>query len=259
MGNSLNVPAVKVEIGNGIDKVAQMARDMGAPPWVPQAGGKFTSDDPLNAFGPSLTLGGYGETTLQMATGVSVLAAQGILRQPYAISKITATDGTAIFDVDLASQARQVLDPKVAYIMEQIMSDDDNRAMIFGRGSPLTLSGRRVAAKTGTTDDFKDAWTIGYTPTLATAVWFGNPDWSAMVTGSDGVFVAAPAWHNYMQSALDALGKTGSDWFSEPAGLQHFNVSGKTAWFLPGTSPSTQAPPLPSWAQIPAPPPPKKD
>jgi membrane peptidoglycan carboxypeptidase len=245
MGNSLNVPAVKVEIGNGIDKVAQMARDMGAPPWVPKANGKFTSDDPLNAFGPSLTLGGYGETALQMATGVSVLATQGILRQPYAISKVTATDGTAIYDVDPASQAKQVLDPRVAYIMEQIMSDDNNRAMIFGRGTPLTLPGRRVAAKTGTTDDFKDAWTIGYTPTLATAVWFGNPDWSAMVTGSDGVFVAAPAWHNYMQGALDALGKTASDWFSEPPGLQHING----AWFLPGTSPSTPAPPLPSWVQ----------
>src|SRR5204863_9934124 len=68
MGNSLNVPAVKVELGNGVDKVAQIARDMGAPPWIPQPNGKFTSDDPLNAFGPSLTLGGYGETTLQMAT-----------------------------------------------------------------------------------------------------------------------------------------------------------------------------------------------
>jgi len=259
MGNSLNVPAVKVEIGNGVDKVAQMARDMGAPPWVPQPNGKFTSDDPLNAFGPSLTLGGYGETTLQMATGASVLATQGILHPPFAIFKITATDGTPIFTADPASQAKTVLDPKVAFIMEQIMSDDDNRAMIFGRGTPLTLPNRRVAAKTGTTDDFKDAWTIGFTPDLVAAVWFGNPDWSAMVQGSDGVFVAAPGWHNFMQSALDAMGK-GNNWFGEPPGLTHANVSGKTAYFLPGTSPSQPAPPLPSWAQTsnPAPPPPPK-
>jgi membrane peptidoglycan carboxypeptidase len=257
MGNSLNVPAVKVELGTGVEKVAQMARDMGAPPWVPQASGKFTSDDPLNAFGPSLTLGGYGETALQMATGVSVLGAQGVLHPPYAISQVTATDGTEVYKADPGPQAKRVLDPKVAYIMEQIMSNDSNRAMIFGRGSPLTLSGRTVGAKTGTTDDFKDAWTIGFTPSLATAVWFGNPDWSAMVSGSDGVFVAAPAWHNYMQGALDALHKSGDDWFSEPAGLLHIGGN----WFLPGTSPSTPAPALPSWAQTSstAPPPPKKD
>jgi membrane peptidoglycan carboxypeptidase len=257
MGNSLNVPAVKVEIGTGIDKVAQMARDMGAPPWVPQASGKFTSDDPLNAFGPSLTLGGYGETALQMATGAAVLGSQGVLRPPYAISRVTTTDGTEVYKADPAPLAKQALDPRVAYIMEQIMSNDGNRAMIFGRGSPLTLPGRPVGAKTGTTDDFKDAWTVGFTPTLATAVWFGNPDWSAMVQGSDGVFVAAPAWHNYMQGALDALHKTADDWFSEPPGLSH--IGGNL--FLPGTSPSTPAPAMPSWAQTSsaAPPPPKKD
>ncbi|TMF84859.1 MAG: penicillin-binding protein [Chloroflexi bacterium] len=257
MGNSLNVPAVKVELGNGVDKVAQIARDMGAPPWIPQPNGKFTSDDPLNAFGPSLTLGGYGETTLQMATGASVLGAQGVLHPPFAINKITASDGTAIFTADPGPQAKQVLDPKVAFIMEQIMSDDDNRAMIFGRGSPLTLPGRRVGAKTGTTDDFKDAWTVGYTPDLAAAVWFGNPDWSAMVQGSDGVFVAAPGWHNFMEGALNAMGANPATWFGEPAGLQHFSVSGKTAWFLPGTSPSTPAPPLPSWASTSSAPAPK--
>jgi membrane peptidoglycan carboxypeptidase len=249
MGNSLNVPAVKVEIGNGVENVAQMARDMGAPPWVPQPTGKFTNDDPLNAFGPSLTLGGYGETTLQMATGASVLGAQGVLHPPFAITKVTASDGTVMFTADPASQAKQVLDPKVAFIMEQIMSDDDNRAMIFGRGTPLTLPGRRVGAKTGTTDDFKDAWTIGFTPDLAAAVWFGNPDWSAMVQGSDGVFVAAPGWHNFMQGALDAMAANPATWFAEPPGLQHFSVGGKTAYFLPGTNPNTPAPPLPTWAK----------
>jgi membrane peptidoglycan carboxypeptidase len=193
-----------------------------------------------------------------MATGVSVLAAQGTLHPPFAIAHVTATDGTEVYKADPGALAKPALDPKVAYIMEQIMSDDNNRAMIFGRGSPLTLPGRRVAAKTGTTDDFKDAWTVGYTPSLATAVWFGNPDWSAMVQGSDGVFVAAPAWHNFMQSALDTLGKGGDDWFGEPPGLLHFSGG----WFLPGTSPSTPAPALPSWAQTaaaPKPPAPKDD
>ena len=117
----------------------------------------------------------------------------------------------------------------------------------FGRGTPLTLPGRTVGAKTGTTDDFGDAWTVGYTPDLATAVWMGNPDFSKMVQGSDGVFVAAPAWHNYMQGALDAMGK-GNVWFNEPPGLDHFTVGGKLQWYLPGTNPNTPMPPLPPFA-----------
>src|SRR5207237_8578613 len=133
--------------------------------------------------------------------------------------------------------AKRARHPTVAFIMEQIRSNDNNRAMIFGRGTPLTLSGRHVGAKTGTTDNFTDGWTLGYTPDLAAAVWMGNPDFSPMVRGSDGVFVAAPAWHEFMQGALDSM-KIGDAWYAQPAGLSTANVGGKTAWFLPGTSPS---------------------
>lgn len=249
MGNSLNVPAVKVEMTLGVSAVVDMARNMGAPPWFPhfQPDGniKYTNDDQPSAFGPSLTLGGYGETPLQMATGAAVLGAQGVYRQPFGITSIQTGDGTEIFRADPNKGARQALDPKVAYIMEQIMSNDDNRAMIFGRGSPLTLPGRRVAAKTGTTDDFTDGWTIGYTPSLASAFWFGNPDYSAMVQGSDGVFVAAPAWHQFMQAALDTLQAPASEWYAEPAGLGHAVVGGKPVWLLPGTSANQPMPPLP--------------
>ena len=245
MGNSLNVPAVKVELAIGVPAVVNEARKMGAPPYDEHG----RQDGPADGFGPSLTLGGYTETVLQMATGASVLGAQGVLHPPFAITRITTADGTEVFKADdPAKNAKQVLDPKVAWIMETIMSDDDNRAMIFGRGSPLTLPGRRVGAKTGTTDNFTDGWTVGYTPSIATAVWMGNPNFSAMVPGSDGVFVAAPAWHNFMQAALDAM-KIGDEWYPEPPGLGHANVGGKVAYFLPGTSPSTPAPQLPSWAQ----------
>jgi membrane peptidoglycan carboxypeptidase len=248
MGNSLNIQAVKVELGTGVETVLAMARAMGAPPFQghgqPDGSTKYTNDDPPNSFGPSLTLGGYGETPLQMAQGAQVLAAQGILHPAYGVTRVTTSDGTEIFKADPAKDAKQVLDPKVAWIMEAIMSDDSNRAKVFGTGTPLTLPGRQVAAKTGTTDDFRDAWTLGYTPDLASAVWVGEPHWHAMVNGSDGVFVAAPGWHNFMQGALDAMGK-GNVWFSEPAGLQHFNVGGKLAYFLPGTNPNQPAPPLP--------------
>ena len=238
MGNSLNIPAVKVELGIGVSSVVGMARTMGAPPYQlhydAQGNPNYTADDPLNTYGPSLTLGGYGETPLQMATGASVLAAQGILRQPYAIENISR-NGTFFYQ-HKKDDGVQVLDPKVAFIMEQVMSNDNNRAMIFGRHSLLTLPNRHVGVKTGTSDSFADAWTVGYTPHLVAAVWTGNPDWRQKMTkDSDSYVVAAPAWHNFMQNALDDL-RLGDEWFSEPAGLTHKTVGGQPAWFLPGTS-----------------------
>jgi membrane peptidoglycan carboxypeptidase len=237
MGNSLNIPAVEVELGIGVSSVVSMARTMGAPPYQQHSDASgnptYTTDDPLNTYGPSLTLGGYGETPLQMATGASVLAAQGVLRQPYAIAVVTR-DGALVY-AHTQDPGKQVLDPRVAFIMEQIMSNDNNRSMIFGRNSLLTLPGRHVGVKTGTSDSFADAWTVGYTPHLVTAVWTGNPDWrQKMSKDSDSYVVAAPAWHAYMQGALDTLG-IGDEWYGEPPGLVHRTVSGQTAWFLPGT------------------------
>jgi len=149
------------------------------------------------------------------------------------------------------------VDPKVAFIMGQIMSDDSNRQAIFGRGSNLTLPDRKVASKTGTTDDYKDGWTVGFTPALATAFWFGNPDSSPMPVGAEASEVAAPVWNAFMHWATDAaLQEPGGDWFAEPAGLDHYNVNGKVQWFLPGTNPSTPQPPLPAGIKGTAPRPP---
>jgi membrane peptidoglycan carboxypeptidase len=233
MGNSLNIPAVKVELGVGVSSVVSMARLMGAPPYQQHydANGYpiYTTDDPLNTYGPSLTLGGYGETPLQMAIGASVLATQGILRQPFVVDLVTH-DGNLVFKHQL-DPGKQVLDPRVAFIMEQMMSNDNNRAMIFGRNSLLTLPGRTVGVKTGTSDSFADAWTVGYTPHLVTAVWGGNPDWRQKMTlNSDSYYIAAPMWHQFMQSALDALG-IGNEWYPQPAGL----VQKGSNYYLPGT------------------------
>jgi membrane peptidoglycan carboxypeptidase len=255
--NSYNIPAVKVEVEQGIGNVVTMARAMGAPPWRRVTEGVYVSDEPLDAYGPSLTLGGYGETPLQMATGASVLAAGGLLRQIRSVRTITSPDGISIFKADPNQGAKQAIDPKVAFIMDQIMSDDSNRAAIFGRGSNLTLPDRRVASKTGTTDDYKDGWTVGFTPALATAFWFGNADSSPMPVGAEASQVAAPVWHQFMQWATDsALQEPGGDWFAEPAGLDHYNVGGKVQWFLPGTNPSTPQPPLPPGIKVTAPKPP---
>jgi len=238
MGNSLNIPAVKVELGVGVASVVQTARNMGAPPYQlhgTDANGFpiYTQDDPLNTFGPSLTLGGYPETPLQMATGASVLATQGLLRQPYAINLVTQ-GGYVLYEHQYEPGTR-VLDARVAYIMEQIMSNDNNRAMIFGRGSLLTLGYRHVGVKTGTSDSFADAWTVGYTPHIVTAVWGGNADWRVKMTGgSDSYFIAAPMWHPFMQQALDAMG-IGDEWYSEPPGLINQACHGQMAYYLPGT------------------------
>jgi membrane peptidoglycan carboxypeptidase len=238
MGNSLNIPAVKVELGIGVSSVVQMARTMGAPPYQNHGTDNsgwpiYTTDDPLNTYGPSLTLGGYGETPLQMATGASVLAAQGILRQPYAVDVVIR--GDKLLYAHQYSAGVQVVDPRVAYIMEQIMSNDNNRAMIFGRNSLLTLPGRRVGVKTGTSDSFADAWTVGYTPHLVAAVWGGNANWNMKMTkNSDSYYIAAPMWHPFMQQALDALG-IGDEWYSQPPGLVTQSCHGQTAWYLPGT------------------------
>lgn len=249
--NSYNVPAVKVEMEQGIASVVTMARNMGAPPWHRASEGVFTANDPLDSYGPSLTLGGWGETPLQMATGASVLAAGGLLRQIHSVRAITSPDGVSIFKSDPNQGAKQVIDPRVAFIMDQIMSDDSNRQAIFGRGSNLTLPDRKVASKTGTTDDYRDGWTVGFTPALASAFWFGNPDFSPMPVGAEASEVAAPVWHEFMHWATDtALQEPGGEWFSEPAGLDHYSVGGKLQWFLPGTNPSTQQPPLPAGIKV---------
>ena len=238
MANSLNIPAVKVELGVGVSSVVRMARAMGAPPWQLHYGSHgnpiYTNNDALNHYGPSLTLGGYGETPLQMATGASVLAAKGILHPAFSITRVVKNEGV-VFDRTPNAGAKRVLDARVAFIMGQIMSDDTNRRMIFGMGSILTLAGHRVAVKTGTTDQFADAWTIGFTPHLVTAVWVGNPDWRQKMTqGSDSFYTAAPVWHNFMTVALPAL-KLHNEWYKEPAGLVNRMYRGKLAFYLPGT------------------------
>jgi membrane peptidoglycan carboxypeptidase len=246
LGNSLNVPAVLVELGTGVQAIVDQARQMGAPPYQ-RHGGSYTGGDPASSFGPSLTLGGYGETPIQMAAGAAVLAAGGVLHRPEALMSVTSGTGQQLYRADESGQ--QVLDPGTAYIVSQMLSDETNRMRVFGDSTPLTLAGHTAAAKTGTTDNFTDAWTVGYTPSLATAVWMGNADFHPMVEGSDGMLVAAPAWQEFMQGALDQMGK-GDEWYAPPPDLDMQWVSGKPAWFLPGTSPDTRPPEPPDGVHV---------
>jgi membrane peptidoglycan carboxypeptidase len=187
-----------------------------------------------------------------MATAVATIANLGVAHPTTGILRVTASDGTDIYDYDPAAAGHAVLDPRVAFIMQTIMSNDDNRAVVFGKGSPLTLPGRMVGAKTGTTDDWRDAWTVGYTPALASAFWFGNPDNSPMQHGYDAIFAAAPAWHNYMDRALAAMQRPGNEWWGAPQGLV---AGGPGQWSLPGTKLGQPPPPLPPWARYSSAPP----
>jgi membrane peptidoglycan carboxypeptidase len=118
--------------------------------------------------------------------------------------------------------------------MAEIMSDDNNRALIFGYNSPLHLKDRIAAAKTGTSDNFKDAATVGFTPDLAAAIWIGDIlDFNhTMARNSDGVFVASPGWHLFMEQSLGFLGAAGNHWYTAPANV----VSGPdNSWYLTDT------------------------
>jgi len=234
LGNSLNIPAVRVELGVGVASVVRTARRLAAPPYRQEAAGRFTADDPPSSYGPSLTLGGYGETPLQMATAVSALASGGVLHRPVSALEVRGPGGGPVYRP--TEDGQRVLDAGTAFIVSQMLSDPHNRTLIFGASSPLTLPGRHVAAKTGTTDDFTDGWTVGYTPSLAAAVWMGNADGRPMTPGSDSAVVAAPAWNAFMQGALDWLGR-GDEWYQVPPGLVTATVDGHEAYFLAGTAP----------------------
>jgi 1A family penicillin-binding protein len=226
LGNSLNIPAVKVELGTGIDRVVDVARRMGVT----------TLTQAASYYQPSLTLGGYEVPLIDMAAGASTLASQGIYRHPQGILKITTHDGHTLFNYD-PGKGKQALTPQVSFIMSDMLSNDRNRVLEFGANSDLVIPGHHVAAKTGTTNDFRDNLTIGYTPTLAVAVWVGNADHTPMQHVS-GIVGAAPIFHGFMTQALN--GQPDS-WYAVPPGLHAIDVNGTVAYLLPGTEQQAQA------------------
>jgi 1A family penicillin-binding protein len=234
LGNSFNIPAVKVELGTGVDHVVDVARRMGVQ----------SLTQPATSYQPSLTLGGYEVPLIDMAAGASTLAAQGTYRHPQGILKIVAHDGTTLSQYDPKTNVKSALSPQVSFIMADMLSNDQNRALEFGRNSDLVIPSHHVAAKTGTTNDFRDNLTVGFTPELAVAVWVGNADHTPMRNVS-GIVGAAPIFHGFMTEALNGQADS---WFAVPAGLQVVNMNGYVAYLLPGTDQvaQSQLPPPPS-------------
>jgi membrane peptidoglycan carboxypeptidase len=236
MGNSMNIPALKTELRTGIPAVVDMAHRMGLTCLGPLP----CVDQSPDNYGPSLTLGAYPVRLADMATAASTLATLGIRHREAPILNIKDGLGRDVFTYDAKKAEYRAIDASVAFIIASIMSDDRNRCLEFGCRGDLTLPGRTVAAKTGTTNDFKDNWTIGFTPSLATAVWVGNPDNKPLSHNSTGIVGAAPIWHKFM---MQALASTPNEWYGVPAGIHA--VGGN--YFLPGTEnlPPTLAQPWP--------------
>ena len=201
LAGSLNISAVKTAALVGINNVAKTASSLG-----------ITS--PLENCGLTMALGGCEVTLLDHVAGFSSIANLGKKNPSTAILEIQDKQGKKI--EEFSAKNDQVLNPQAAYELISIMTDNKSRAYIFGKKTPLTLSGRTVAAKTGTTDNWHDAWTLGFTPSLTAGVWVGNNDGTLLKANSDGVVVAAPIWNAFMEQALEG---TPPEEFNIPKGI----------------------------------------
>lgn len=200
LAGSLNIPAVKAIYLAGIDNVLELAYDLG-----------YSTLGDRDRFGLSLVLGGGEVKLIEHANAYSAFAREGIIHALMPVLKIEDKDGNIIEEYE--PEEKKVLDPKIARLVNDILSDNEARAFTFGERNWLTLGARPVAAKTGTTNDYRDAWTIGYTPSIVTGVWVGNNDNAEMKRGAAGGAVAAPIWHDYMDKVL---GDTPIEYFREP-------------------------------------------
>ena len=246
---SYNVPAVKVLAGYGVDNMAQMGKNMGITTW----------EDP-SRFGLSLTLGGVEVKMTDMAVVYGTLANMGERVNSKAILKVSDYKGKiwednvefenellAVKAAGFENQKQNVLNPNIAYILSDILSDNKARTPAFGSNSALVIPNNQVAVKTGTTNEKRDNWTVGYTSDYVVTVWVGNNDNSPMSAVASGVTGASPIWNKIMTDLL----KDQQHSFAKPQDLLAVEVCvvngllpckgcpNKTEYFVPGTEPKT--------------------
>jgi membrane carboxypeptidase/penicillin-binding protein PbpC len=183
---SLNIPAVQTLYLVGIKNAIDFAKRFGYT--------TFTGD-----YGLSLVLGGGEVNLLEHTNAYATLANNGVYHPTVAILKVTDSKGNVLYEWK-PEPGKEAITPELSATISGVLTDDAARAYIFGRGSTLTLPGRKVAAKTGTTNDSKDAWTMGYVPSLAAGVWVGNTIPSPMKGG--GNTLAGTIWNQFMRIAL---------------------------------------------------------
>ncbi len=200
LAGSLNIPAVKAIYLADINSVIDLAENLG-----------YSTLYPRSRFGLSLVLGGGEVKLLEHTNAYSAFARDGKVSPIVSILKIEDKNGRVIEEYQPSE--KKALDSQVARMINSILSDNAARTYIFGAKNYLVLGDRPVAAKTGTTNDYHDAWAIGYTPSLVAGVWVGNSDNKAMKGKADGSVLAAPIWHDFMARVL---GNTPGESFKAP-------------------------------------------
>lgn len=189
LAQSLNIPAVRALLLAGIDPVIDTAEDMG-----------ISTLQDRERFGPSLVLGGAEVRLLELAAAYGVFANAGSYVTPHTILTVNQ-DGHRYWTPDEAT-TELAIKPETAYQISSILSDRWARSPIFGPGGSLYFADRQVAVKTGTTQGYRDAWTVGYTPSVVVGVWVGNADNRPLREGGSGAMAAAPVWRAIMDGYL---------------------------------------------------------
>nr|MBP9686936.1 hypothetical protein [Candidatus Doudnabacteria bacterium] len=210
LAGSLNIAAVNTLSQIGPEAVIDTLRSLGVTA-------------PLANCGLALALGSCEMNLLEHTSGFATIANMGKYNSPTGITRITTGDGKIL--MQNTPENKQVVNAQAAYELIDIMTDNDARAYIFGKKNPLTLPDRKVAAKTGTTQNWKDGWTVGFTPSLAVGVWTGNNNGTLPKAGSDAIITAAPLWHSFMETALTG---TPVETFAEPDGITRLTVNSGT-------------------------------
>lgn len=209
LAQSLNISAVKAQGLAGTSESINTAKDLGIS----------TLGTP-DKYGLSMVLGAAEVKMTDMVGAYSTFDNGGVLHPVSSILKIEDNNGQVV--QEWKDQPKNVLDPNIAYEITSILSDNDARTPVFGAHSPLILPDRAVAAKTGTTSSYRDAWTIGFTPQYVTAVWVGNNNNKEMTHSGAGAMAAAPIWHDYMVAAHQGMK---AEDFNKPDSIKNCSLS----------------------------------
>jgi 1A family penicillin-binding protein len=241
LANSYNIPAVKVLSKIGVKTMIEKGRLMGITSWADES-----------RYGLSLTLGGGDVTMLEMAKVFGTLANAGKRIDLLPILEVTDYTGRVI-ERNKPSAGVQAVKPETAWIISNILSDNSARSAAFGTNSSLVIGGKTVSVKTGTSNDKRDNWTIGYTPSFAVTVWVGNNNNSPMDPYlTSGITGAAPIWHDIMNELLRT--KTDEVPIKPQTVVSVPCYSGKPEYFISGTEPAGgQCAPLPTSTPTPTP------
>ena len=199
LASSLNVPSVKLLAENGVVNMINLAKNMGINTWINQ-----------NNYGLSLALGSAEVKMTELAQAYTIFANLGDKIEINPILKIENYKGENVYVKEVEGQ--KIIDPNLALSINQTLSDNQARSPIFGLNSKLKIEGKTVAVKTGTTNNLKDNWCIGWTPSYLVATWVGNNDGSPMSYVASGVSGATPIWNLITQEMLK--NKTDENWYN---------------------------------------------